>query len=313
MVKPAVLVTGANGLVGRAVCNRLHASGHRVIGFDLSHRTVVNHHVDSWVIGDVRNRDQLRGVIATETVTGIVHLAGVSRRGQGDQFPLLTLNRNVLGTAALLDAATAVPAKPWVILASTRELTEVATEADTGMYAVSKRCAELIAAEYARAAKLRVLTLRLSDVYGDVHDNPDRLLMRLLGDALTGKPLRIDQPDDRRCWTHVDDVARCVVSHAVPRIKRWKPGTCRMAPVVHDHTWRMHSVAQLISVETGVAFSLRREGKRAVAQHVNDAWRIPTGGLAYRLLGWRARIGLDAGIARLWRELKAQRDALREA
>ncbi len=154
--------------------------------------------------------------------SGIIHLAAVSRVAWGEADPALCRHVNVGGTKTLLAAALAQAAPPWFIFASSREVygdpvgfpvREDAAIAPVNHYGRSKALGEQNVAR-ARASGLRTATLRLSNVYGTVHDHPDRAVPALLARAIAGDPLTITGRDNFFDFVHVDDTVTGLLAAA---------------------------------------------------------------------------------------------------
>ena len=101
-----ILVTGAAGLIGRAVAPLLRAAGATVIPFDLRSEPPRD------VTDAAAMRDALSGV------DGIIHLAAVSRVVAGERDPDLCRRTNAEATRALLGLALDCERVPWFIQAS---------------------------------------------------------------------------------------------------------------------------------------------------------------------------------------------------
>lgn len=117
-----VLVTGANGSVGRALCPVLREVGHHVYETD----------IDSM---DVRDASRVRHAVEGLTPDVIVHLAGAKHAPEAELDPAGTATTNITGTANVLAAATAVGAR--VVTASTCKACDPETA-----YGASKLIAE---------------------------------------------------------------------------------------------------------------------------------------------------------------------------
>jgi UDP-glucose 4-epimerase len=88
-----ILITGSSGLVGAALARALERRGTEVVRFDL--RASGSAH------GDVRERGHVARAVAD--VSGIVHLAAVSRVVWGERDPETCWATNVDGTRNVLE------------------------------------------------------------------------------------------------------------------------------------------------------------------------------------------------------------------
>jgi len=170
-----ILVTGSCGLVGRALTQALQSDGLTVRGFD-------PHAIDPGERGDVRDPKAVRAAI--ETCDGVIHLGAVSRVVWGERDPALCQTTNVEGSRNVLASAATSRRRPWVILASSREVygqatslpvAEDAPRRPLNVYARSKVAAEDLA-HAVRRDGVRAAVVRLSNVYGSAADHPDRVV-----------------------------------------------------------------------------------------------------------------------------------------
>ena len=81
-----ILITGNRGFVGTETQKLLESEGHEVIGYD-----IMGHY-------DIRDVEQLGGVVSFEKPDRILHLAAIARFADADKDPRLAFETNVLGT-----------------------------------------------------------------------------------------------------------------------------------------------------------------------------------------------------------------------
>lgn len=296
-----IVVTGSAGLVGGVLCPALASAGHDVVPFDLRDRGY-----------DIL--DPVALAKAVRACDGIIHLAAVSRVAWGEADPALCMQVNVDGTEAVVKAAEAAPRKPWVILASSREIYGVlatlpARESDPvaplNTYGRSKAGSEA-AVLRANARGLRTAILRLSNVYGSVNDHPDRAVPSLLWRAMQGLELRITGGGTFFDFVHVDDCVEGFIA-AVERLDRGES-----VEPLHFVTGIATTLSELAEVARRVAASsspIIVDPARSfdVSGFVGDPAR------AAEVLGWQAHIALEAGVQRLRADLVRRGCAMGEA
>jgi GDP-4-dehydro-6-deoxy-D-mannose reductase len=174
-----VLVTGANGFVGRHLVAALRARGHAVAGAghlgDAGSAGVLDHGLD---LADFEN---VRGVLAATKPEAVVHLAGRAFVPDATADPLGAYDINAGGTARLLEAVREFAPAARVVVASSAEvygdqprsaypLTEAVLPNPVNPYAASKVAAEAYALAAAHTYALDVIVTRAFNHIGPGQD-----------------------------------------------------------------------------------------------------------------------------------------------
>lgn len=166
-----VLVTGANGFVGRWLVRHLGALGHEVMACAGPDATAPGSDGVAWHPLDLEAPGPLAEVLPWP-VDAVVHLAGLSSVAESLADPALAWRVNTLGTVRLLEALAARRRQgegdPVVLLVSTGEVYgrgetahhEDELPAPLSPYAASKAAAELAGFETWRRTGLRVIVAR---------------------------------------------------------------------------------------------------------------------------------------------------------
>lgn len=221
-----ILVTGANGFVGTALCNRLVAAGHRVRGAlrrrDRLWKSVDG--VDYVQVGDIG--PDTHWSEALEGVGAVVHLAArVHVMHETSAAPLAAFRAvNVAGTERLARVATEKGVGRFVYASSikvngestaTTPFTEADTPAPVDPYAVSKYEAEQALRLTAKETGLEVVIVRPPLVYGPgVGGN----FLRLLRLVERGVPLPLALVDNLRSMIYLgnfaDALTNCTIHSA---------------------------------------------------------------------------------------------------
>lgn len=294
-----ILITGSEGLIGSALVRELESEEIQLRTLDLSLPASSAFH------GDIRNIEDLRRVMAG--CTGIIHLAAVSRVKWGERDPELCLDTNVGGTRKVLKAAAALHEKPWVIYASSREVygepeefpvTEDVSIEPVNVYGRTKAAAERDVLN-ARSRGLSTAVVRLSNVYGSVHDHADRVVPAFARGAVEGTALRVDGCDHTFDFTHVDDTVRGILA-----VRDALESGEEDLPPVHLLTGKPTTLGELaeMAVEAAGSHSLINEA-RPRDYDVAQFWGDPS--RAHELLGWQAEVEIEDGVRRLVRDFEA--------
>jgi nucleoside-diphosphate-sugar epimerase len=288
-----VLVTGSAGLIGRSLIPRLQAAGAQTTKLDLREPNGDG-------CGNILDCEAVAA--ALQEVTGIVHLAAVSRVIWGEQKPDHCRAVNFDGTTALLRAAAAAPRRPWLLYASSREVygqqdifpvSEDAPLRPMNVYARSKAAAEGSVAA-ARNCGAPAAILRFSSVYGDIHDHADRVVPAFLRAAVAGTTLRVEGSRNGFDFTHVTDVADGVALAAA----LMADGETSLPPLhfVSGDCIRLNELAAM-AIDAGGNGAARVIEAPARDFDVHMFQGDPA--RAHAVLGWRTRTPLAVGLAQL--------------
>ena len=168
-----LLITGADGFVGRWLLPAALARGHQVVAAIAPDGTPPSEWPDApWAEGiesvraDFGAADQV-GALANVGADAVIHLAAVASGSAARQDPMSAWRVNVLGTAALVEALIGTDTR--LLLVSTGEvygrehhgpISESAVPAPCSPYAASKLAGEVAALEVWRRTGLPVIVAR---------------------------------------------------------------------------------------------------------------------------------------------------------
>jgi CDP-glucose 4,6-dehydratase len=285
-------VTGASGLLGRALVEALVARGEEVVVLvrDPAAAAAVDRRVRV-VVGDVTDH-----ALLAEAVRGADTVFHLAARATDGADPAAIYATNIAGTTAVLDAARSNDVGRTVVASSaavygpsaTAPYAEDMEPAPVDPYAISKAAADLAARAQFRAHGLPVATARLTNVYGAVDRNASRLIPELISAALDGRaPVLRSDGTPQRDFVHLDDAvaALLAIAGAMPAGQAFNVGLGRPAAV--------REVVQ--TLEDVLQQPLRAE--YAVAPSPPSVAYVSTAKLT-ALTGWTARIDLREGLAR---------------
>ncbi len=204
--KRTVFVTGATGLLGGHLIERLLERGARVVALvhdehRSSYAGIQELAVDHWVRGDINELASMRRIIGDYEADAVFHLAAAAVVRTCATNPIGCLQTNIMGTANVLEAARlAGTVKAVLCMESDKsygsvDATELPYHEDqalrpTAIYEASKAAAGHVARAYNRSYDLPTVTVRGANLYGpgDMHLSrliPSSILKLLRGEAPT--------------------------------------------------------------------------------------------------------------------------------
>ena len=306
-----ILVTGGAGFIGSHLCDRLLASGHTVTALDdLSTGSPDNLRAARasgrfrFVRGTALDPKVVRRLAGASDA--VAHLAAAVGVMLVVQSPVRTIETNIRGTEVVLEAAARrqIP----VLLASTSEVygkgarvpfaekdDSVLGPPDHGRwsYAVSKLVDEFLALAYWKERGLPVVIARLFNTVGPRQTGRYGMVVpRFVGQALAGGPITI-YGDGRqtRSFAHVVDVT-CALELLLetPRARG------QAVNVGSDDEISIGDLAKLVRRRVNPKAGIRRVPySKAYGQGFEDLRRrVPDLTRVRRLIGWRARLGIEA-------------------
>ena len=233
-----VLVTGAAGFIGAAVCERLLARGERVVGIDN-----LNSYYDpalkqarlsqleasapraSWCFQRLELEDgsAIAELFARERPRLVIHLAAQAGVRYSLENPGAYLQSNLVGFGSILEGCRHHGVEHLVYASSSSvyggntnlPFTEhQPVNHPVSLYAATKKANELMAHTYSHLYGLPATGLRFFTVYGP-WGRPDMAPMLFAKAILAGEPIRVfNQGRMRRDFTYIDDIVTGVIACA---------------------------------------------------------------------------------------------------
>jgi len=297
-----ILVTGAAGLVGHPVANRLARAGMTVIATDAR---VPDRPLDCpFVEVDLRDSASVFSLFERHDIIEVVHGGAISGGLVAPNDPLLVMSVNVTGTILMAEAARLAKVKRFVGLSSigvygdqpgTGPVSETARCLATDVYSCSKIAMEAVLYGYRESFGLPAFLLRMSSIFGPGRRTPC-FIRGLLEAADAGRAVTVSaDTDHRRQFLFIDDAVEAV----------WLALT---TPDVPEFTYNITGGTWLTEGEV-IAAAMR--AVPALQANTGDVPPLGLDGqmgplditLAARDLGYAPRTGIEEGIAQYaaWR------------
>ncbi|MFQ5964831.1 MAG: CDP-glucose 4,6-dehydratase [Candidatus Scalinduaceae bacterium] len=237
-----ILVTGNTGFKGSWLSLWLQCLGANVIGYSLPSPTKpslfesadVAKGMDC-IVGDVRDLEQLKAVIAKYQPEIIIHMAAQSLVHYSYNNPVETYSTNVMGTVNILEIVRHLRCARVVIIVTSDKCYENKEwfwgyrENDPmggrDPYSSSKGCAELVTTAYRNSYLsgkdlehhgVTVASVRAGNVIAGGDWSKDRLIPDIMKAFIENQPVIIRNPNYIRPWQHVLEPLNgylCLIEH----------------------------------------------------------------------------------------------------
>jgi dTDP-glucose 4,6-dehydratase len=303
-----VLVTGGAGFISSAfVRHLLAATPYEVVSLDAltyagnleNLADVMAHERLSFVHGDIRDKDLVRQLVAEVDV--IVNAAAESHVEKSiEEGASEFVTTNVEGTQILLDAIRETPVERFILISSsevygTAEYAPMDEEHPLNPrspYAATKAGADRLVYSYFTTYDLPVVIVRPFNNFGP-RQHPEKVIPRFITQALSDQPLTIHGDGHAsRDWLYVDDDAEAIEAIIAADIDTIAGEVINVATGVD---LSVSQIADAVLEALDKPDSLKSyvdERLGQVDRHIGSTDK------AERLVGWRARVSFEEGLAR---------------
>jgi UDP-glucose 4-epimerase len=307
MKNKRVFITGGAGFIANTIIKNL-IEDNQIIAFDNFHRDTLSqseyaHHKNLTIVrGDVLDKKVLIKNMAGADI--VVHAAGIAGIDTVILDPVKTMSVNMIGTANALEAAYINGVKDRFLDFSTSEIFgsmayKSTEESDTvsgsagearWVYAVSKLAGEHLAHAYFKQYGLPVVTIRPFNVYGPGQTGEGALQI-FIRRALKNEDIYINGDGSQiRAWCYVDDFVDCIMR-------------CIIDPKAIGESFNIgnaRAVITILGLAQTVCRVLNSKSKILFRDQLSAdiELRIPSVEKSSRVLGFKAKVDLDEGIAK---------------
>lgn len=315
-----VFVTGATGLLGSALAARLLDLGSEVVAlvhdWQMASPLMLYTRLPRLTLiqGDIQDQALQERALRQYEITDFFHLAAQPLVGVAYANPPATFGVNVAGTWAALEAARRAATLQSFVLASSDKAygpssqlpyTEDMALGAEHPYDASKVCAEVLARSYARTYALPIGITRCANLYGGGDLNFSRIVPGTFKALLAGeRPIIRSDGTYRRQYLYVDDAVE---------------GYLYLSEALRQGHYRgeafnfggddVVTVLELVRSISGVmrATHLRPDIQNTAKAEIHDQYL--TSDKALKLLGWKARTRLPAGLRKTYQWYKIYFDS----
>lgn len=217
------IITGGAGFIGSCFVRQAVARRQKVVVLDAltyaGHRENLEGVDVELIVGDIRDRALVDGLLAKHKPAGLLHFAAESHVDNSIASPGEFMDTNIQGTYVLLEAARAymkqAPEHFRYLQVSTDEVfgalpetgffSEASPYAPNSPYSASKAAADHLVRAWYHTYGLPTIITHCSNNYGP-RQLPEKLIPVIITKALAGKPLPVYGDGLHvRDWIHVDD------------------------------------------------------------------------------------------------------------
>ena len=311
----AILVVGGAGYIGSHAARALRSSGYEAIIYD----SLVNGHRRltagfELVEGDIADDARLRSVL--KRVDGVMHFAAAAYVGESVENPRKYFRNNVAGALSLLNATLDAGIRRFVFSSTCAvygepakiPITEDNPRQPVNPYGTSKLFCEYALEAYDSAYGLRSARLRYfnaagadeSGEIGELHNPETHLIPLALAATQSGPELKIfgsdyPTPDGTgvRDYVHVTDLAEAHVTALQYLEKGGESVALNLGSGAGNSVLEVVKAAEAV---TGRPVR-RTMGPRRAG---DPPFLVADPSLAQRVLGWRAKRGLQDIVATAW-------------
>lgn len=316
--KQKIMITGAAGLIGSHLAEKLLEDGYEVHAFDIvdiaSSNNLINCRDNTsfkYFKGDIRNPLDLESFFQSDAIT-MYHLASIVGVNRYMESPLDLIDIGIIGTRNLIKlckknnvrmlfASTSEvygrnPNIPW---SEDHDRVVGPTSVDRWSYSTSKAICEHMLFGMYHSNKWPMSIVRFFNVYGP-RQNPIYVVSKSIYNVLNGKnPEVYDGGNQTRCFTFIDDVIDGIISAAThvnaigEVINLGNPVEVKMKDIVNMVLEESNS--ELIPIEI-------KTSKRYGNLYEDIPRRVPNVSKAKQLLDWIPRTSAREGISKtiLW-------------
>jgi nucleoside-diphosphate-sugar epimerase len=281
-----VLVTGASGFFGRALCNTLRQGDFEVV--EISHKD-----------GDISKASTLAYIGPAHHV---FHLAGKTFVPDSWEAPLDFIDTNVVGTTNVTDYCRRHGARLTILSGylygrpDHLPISEQAVARPNNPYALSKLLSERICEFHASHYSLDVSLLRPFNIFGPGQKD-HFLIPHILKQVLAGKAVRIKDLAPRRDYLFIDDLVNALVK------TMYGPRGYNVFNIGSGNSLSVKEIISVIQEIAGTQLPVIDEAKKR-NNEIYDVYADCTKALKY--LKWRPTTTFKEGIERLIKSSRRQ-------
>ncbi len=273
-----ILVTGANGFIGKILCNQLLLQGHEVLAIksDRGNISLIN----TW--------EQM------PPADTVIHLAARTFVPDSWKKPDLFLETNTLGTLRALEYCKQHKANMIYISsylygnAKTLPINEEAPVYTPNPYALSKKTAEEYCRLYADSYGVNTVILRPFNIYGS-NQNPSFLIPEIIDQVLHKNSVHVKDLAPKRDYLFIDDfiasIIKCLDVHQFEIIN-----------IGSGSSYSVKEIIDMVQQICGTNYPVTSSNETRTAEIMDTIADISK---AAAILKWKPIISMQEGLSRV--------------
>jgi UDP-glucuronate 4-epimerase len=324
-IEMKILVTGAAGFIGHALCARLCERGDEVVGIDN-----LNDYYDpglkrarlqqlegqanfTFLRLDLTDYEALENLFGERRIERVLHMAAQAGVRYSLENPRAYIDSNLVAFGNLLEACRRhaiehlVYASSSSVYGANRSLpysTADNVDHPISLYAATKKANEAMAHSYSHLYGLPCTGLRFFTVYGP-WGRPDMSPILFADAIMRGEPIRVfNQGRHRRDFTHIGDIAGGVLG-CLDRVAVGDPDWSGLDPDPSSSSapWKIYNIGRgepvdlmhyIDLMEQALGRTTTRELLPAQPGDVEETW-ADIGSLSADI-GYRPKVSIEAGL-----------------
>jgi nucleoside-diphosphate-sugar epimerase len=280
-----ILVTGANGFIGKVLCNQLILQGHEVAAISSD-------------LGDISLIKTWEQISATDTV---IHLAAKTFVPESWKNPGTFLETNTLGTLRALEYCKKHQANMVYISsylygnAKTLPINEEAPVYTPNPYALSKKNAEDYCRLFANSYGVNTVILRPFNIYG-FNQNPSFLIPEIINQVLQKKTVHVKDLAPKRDYVFIEDFISSI-------IKCLHINQFEIINIGSGISYSVKEIIDMVQQICGTNYPVTSSNETRTAEIMDTIADITKAG---SILNWKPKISMLEGLSRVIESVKKE-------
>jgi len=283
-----ILVTGASGFLGTALCHRLSQLGAEVHGVSRVTRQATQS-VPRWWRADLIHDGEARRLLVNIRPDYIYHLAGLPDGRRDPDLIIPTFSNNAEATVRLLAAAAEIGCERLIYSSSMEEppFTQH-TQTPNSPYSASKVVGTMYCRMFHELYGLPVVSLRIFLTYGPGHQTITKLIPYVTSSLLRGESPQLSSGSRLVDVVFIDDVTDALVAAS----------DCEnaMGQVVEVGSGRLVSISEIVRTISSLVGGSAQPSFGALPDRPDEVMPSANIDRSLAILGWSPRISLEAGL-----------------